>query len=158
MEGFAVVWVFFFVILTICITIAPLIIWRNTNRTNRLLALMLLYQGVPKKDVIDAYEASGSSVGGVPGSGVGFKELAKKTVDNFKLSAEDEKLEPVKPTSRYCHQCGTDAPLDADACPTCTRLFSRAPLFCPKCAHEISHKPESCPGCEAKYQYKEKAS
>lgn len=155
MGGFAIVWVLFFAILGICITIAPLIIWRNTNRTNRLLALMLLRQGVPRDDVIAAYDASGSSIGGVPGSGVGFKQVAKKTVENFKLSAEDQKPAPINPKSRYCHHCGSDAPLDAAACPTCTRQLPERPVFCPKCGHEITHRPESCPGCGAKYRYKD---
>lgn len=69
---------------------------------------------------------------------------------------EKQKEEPAAPpVARYCHLCGTDAPIDADACPTCTRLFARVPIFCPKCGHEISHRPEVCPGCGAKYKYKE---
>lgn len=40
------------IIVAVCITVAPLIIWRNTNRMNRLMVLMLLSQGVGK-DLID---------------------------------------------------------------------------------------------------------
>jgi len=149
-----ILWIAAFII-GICITIAPLIIWRNTNRTNRLLALMLLRHGVPREIVIEAYDASGSSIGGVPGSGVGFKQVAKETAQNFKLSADDQKAEPIKPASRYCHHCGSDAPLDADTCPSCTRILPEHPVFCPKCGHEITHRPESCPGCGAKYRYKD---
>jgi predicted amidophosphoribosyltransferase len=46
-------------------------------------------------------------------------------------------------------------PLEASACPTCTRELPDRPVFCPKCGHEISHRPESCPGCGAKYRYKD---
>ena len=71
MEKIAILWLIFFVV-GICITIAPLLIWRNGNRTNRLLALMLIRQGVPVEVVKSAYDASGSGFGGVPGPGVGF--------------------------------------------------------------------------------------
>lgn len=37
------------VIIAACITVAPLIIWRNTNRMNRLLVLMLAKQGVSRE-------------------------------------------------------------------------------------------------------------
>lgn len=57
---------FFFGILSlvvvICITIAPLIIWRNTNRTNRLLALHLLHQGVPADKVEEAFRSGGTKI------------------------------------------------------------------------------------------------
>lgn len=156
MGGFSFVWFVVFVILGICITIAPLIIWRNTNRTNRLLALMLLRQGVPAKVVVEAYTASGSSIGGVPGSGVGFKDIAKKVVDDFKISVEDVKPDPVPPKSRFCPNCGSDAPLGATSCPSCTRILAEHPVHCPKCGHEITHQPAECPGCGTKYRYKGK--
>ena len=38
----------------ICLLIAPLIIWRNTNRTNRLLLLFFIKEGVPK-DIVDSF-------------------------------------------------------------------------------------------------------
>lgn len=40
------------VVIAVCITVAPLIIWRNTNRMNRLLVLMLAKQGVGR-DLLD---------------------------------------------------------------------------------------------------------
>lgn len=153
MEGFAIIWAILIIILGICITIAPLIIWRNTNRTNRLLALMLLRQGVPANVVVEAYGASGSSIGGVPGSGGGFKDIAKKVVEDFKISVEDVKPEPAKPTARFCPNCGSDAPLDATSCPNCTRILAEHPVHCPKCGHEITHQPAECPGCGTKYRY-----
>jgi len=47
------------VIVAVCICIAPLIIWRNTNRTNRLLALSLLKQGYDRKLLDDAWYQGG---------------------------------------------------------------------------------------------------
>jgi hypothetical protein len=70
------------------------------------------------------------------------------------LNEKPENKPAVAPKSRYCHMCGTDAPLTEDACPTCTRLFARVPIFCPTCGHEISHRPESCPGCGKKLKHK----
>lgn len=155
LEGFGILWLIFFVV-CICISVAPLIIWRNTNRTNRLLALMLLRQGVPVDVVIKAYTASGSSIGGVPGSGVGFKEVAKKMVEGFKdASAPDRPTEPVPPKNRFCHFCGSDAPLDATACPNCMRELLPNPLHCPRCGHEITYRPTQCPGCGVKLKWKE---
>lgn len=163
MEGLGLLWLIIFIIST-CIAIAPLIIWRNTNRTNRLLALMLLQQGAKAEHVRGAWSQGGSTLASIPGyedMGIvgALKDAgraAQKIQKDFKeAAAEDPKPEPADPVARYCHHCGTDAPLDADACPTCTRLFARVPIFCPKCGHEISHRPESCPGCAAKYKYKE---
>lgn len=50
------------VILGFCITIAPLIIWRNTNRANRLLALMAARAGVTPKEIKDVWIAGGGSM------------------------------------------------------------------------------------------------
>lgn len=147
------------IILGICITVAPLLIWRNGNRTNRLLALMLIRQGVPANVVNEAYDASGSSLGGVPGSGVGLAAMAKQAAENFKeASAPDEKPVPVQPIARFCHRCGTDAPLDAISCPTCSHDLAAKPLYCPKCGHEISHRPPKCPGCRVGLKWREAAS
>ena len=162
MEGIGLFGVLL-VILGICITIAPLIIWRNTNRTNRLLALMLSQRGVKPERVRAAWSQSGSTLASIPGYEdmgiVGALKDAGRAVQkiqkDFKeAAAEDPKPAPIKPKSRYCHHCGSDAPLDAAACPTCTRLFARVPIFCPTCGHEISHRPESCPGCGKKLKYK----
>lgn len=162
MEGIGLFGVLL-VILGICITIAPLIIWRNTNRTNRLLALMLSQRGVKPERVRAAWSQSGSTLASIPGYEdmgiVGALKDAGRAVQkiqkDFKEAAsEDPKPAPIKPKSRYCHHCGSDAPLDAAACPNCTRLFARVPLFCPTCGHEISHRPESCPGCGKKLKYK----
>ncbi len=38
-------------VFTVCLAIAPLIIWRNTNRTNRLLARLLFLQGEKIKEI-----------------------------------------------------------------------------------------------------------
>ena len=50
------------VILGFCITIAPLIIWRNTNRANRLLALMAARAGVTPEETKAAWIAGGGSM------------------------------------------------------------------------------------------------
>ncbi|SFM20455.1 Double zinc ribbon [Desulfomicrobium norvegicum] len=163
MEGLGLLWIIFLV-LSGCVTIAPLIIWRNTNRTNRLLALMLLQQGAKPEHVRGAWSQSGSSLTSIPGYEdmgiVGALKDAGRAVQkiqkDFKEAAsEDPKPAPIKPKSRYCHHCGSDAPLEASACPTCTRELPDRPVFCPKCGHEISHRPEACPGCGAKYRYKD---
>lgn len=158
MEGFAIIWAILIIILGICITFAPLLIWRNTNRTNRLLALMLLRQGVPADIVVKAYAASGSSIGGVPGLGAGIRDFAQKIVKDFKLSAEDKNLDHVKPTTRFCPSCGSEEPLNTTVCQTCMWVLAEHPIFCPKCGHEISHRPTACPGCGTKYRYTDKSS
>ncbi len=127
MEGIGLFGVLL-VILGICITIAPLIIWRNTNRTNRLLALMLSQHGVKPERVRAAWSQSGSTLASIPGYEnmgiVGALKDAGRAVQkiqkDFKEAAsEDPKPAPIKPKSRYCHHCGSDAPLDAAACPNC---------------------------------------
>jgi len=50
-------------LISICITIAPLIIWRNGNRTNRLLALIAVQVGVPVETVKETFHRGG---GGLP--------------------------------------------------------------------------------------------
>lgn len=50
-EALGIIWflaVAALVVIAVCITVAPLIIWRNTNRMNRLLVLMLAKQGVSR--------------------------------------------------------------------------------------------------------------
>lgn len=41
----------FMLIVSIAITIAPLLIWRNTNRTNKLLGAIAKQHGVPQKEI-----------------------------------------------------------------------------------------------------------
>lgn len=145
-------------ILGVCITIAPLIIWRNTNRTNRLLALQLARQGAKPEDVRSAWSQGGASLATVPGyadTGImgAAKEagrVLKKTYTEFKDAAAEEKEEPAAPaapTGRFCPACGSDAPLNATSCPSCSRDLAEKPIYCPKCGHEISHLPAECPGC-----------
>jgi len=66
MEGLGI-FGFLLIVLGICITIAPLLIWRNTNRTNRLLALQLARQGAKPEDVRSAWSDGGSHLASVPG-------------------------------------------------------------------------------------------
>jgi len=140
--------VIFLLILSICLTIAPLLIWRNTNRTNRLLAVMLARQGV-KKDILKrTWELDGSDFNQI------FTESAAEMAKKTFVFTEDESPNPIEPKSRFCHHCGSDAPLNSDACPTCTRILPINAIFCPKCAHEITHRPELCPGCGTKFKYK----
>ena len=139
-------------IFSVCLTIAPLLIWRNTNRTNRLLAVMLAKQGV-KKDILKrTWDLSGADFNQI------FTESAAEVAQKSFVFTEDERPNPIQPKSRFCHHCGSDAPLNFDACPTCTRILPDNPVFCPKCAHEITHRPESCPGCGTKFKYKDGTS
>jgi len=49
-------------IVLICLFFAPLIIWRNGNRTNRLLALYMLHCGVPANNIYAVYKSRGSDL------------------------------------------------------------------------------------------------
>ena len=40
------------IVVLVCIAVAPLLIWRNTNRANRILILMAMKQGI-QADVLD---------------------------------------------------------------------------------------------------------
>lgn len=60
-SAFTILWfaaVIALVVVVICITIAPLIIWRNTNRTNRLLAELLVQRGVDRARVLRLWTSS----------------------------------------------------------------------------------------------------
>lgn len=59
LTGLGLTWLFFFVI-GILISIAPLMIWRNTNRQNKLLALMARQVGVPATSIRIAWLQGGS--------------------------------------------------------------------------------------------------
>jgi|GEM_PF-4512887 len=48
-------------VLSISLMIAPLIIWRNTNRTNRLLASLLIRMNVSKREILDIWTAEAES-------------------------------------------------------------------------------------------------
>mgnify|MGYP006309077621 CR=1 FL=1 len=50
------------IVIGLCITIAPLIIWRNGNRTNRMLALIALQQGIPADKIKDAFSKGGGDL------------------------------------------------------------------------------------------------
>ncbi len=56
MEGIGVLWLLA-TIVSLCIAFAPLILWRNTNRTNRLLSMLAIQNGADPKHV--AQVASG---------------------------------------------------------------------------------------------------
>lgn len=49
-------------IIGLCITIAPLIIWRNGNRSNRMLVLIALQLGVPAKQIKDVFSKGGGDL------------------------------------------------------------------------------------------------
>lgn len=67
----------FFFIVGLCIAIAPLIIWRNTNRTNRLLALLLQQNGVKSIEITHAWNKGGSDASTI--------FLQKKPAESFKI-------------------------------------------------------------------------
>jgi hypothetical protein len=50
------------IVFFICITIAPLIIWRNGNRTNRLLSLIALNVGVSPDQIRIAFYKGGGDL------------------------------------------------------------------------------------------------
>ena len=58
--GMVLVWLVL-VLIGVLITIAPLILWRNTNRTNWLLALIAEQVGVPPQRIANIYKNGGSS-------------------------------------------------------------------------------------------------
>ncbi len=149
-------------IIGICISIAPLIIWRNTNRTNLMLALIAVQQGVPRAAITRVWEQGGSEVEHAfdPTEFEKNTAAAKQSANNFKIEAGDAEptREPAVPTGRYCPACDTAAPLDATACPRCGREFPVHAVHCPKCGHEITHQPTVCPGCGTRYKYKGAAS
>jgi hypothetical protein len=149
--------------LGVCITIAPLILWRNTNRTNRLLALQLARQGAKPEDVRSAWSDGGSHLASVPGyEDTGLLGAAKGAAENFKAAYSEAKVEdkpaPVPPKNRFCPSCGSDADLTASTCPSCSRDLAEHALYCPKCGHEISHRPTECPGCGVWLKWREAAS
>lgn len=49
-------------VIGLLVAVAPVIIWRNTNRTNRLLALLLERSGVPSGTIRDAWEHGGAQL------------------------------------------------------------------------------------------------
>lgn len=157
MEGLGLLWIIFFV-LSVCVTIAPLIIWRNTNRTNRLLALQLAKMQTHPLDVRQAWTGGGSHLPSVPGyEDIGLIGAAKDAVKTFKAAVQEPapKPAPVPPKNRFCPSCGSDAPLTATICPSCSRTLAESPLYCPKCGHEISHRPAECPGCNVGFKWRE---
>lgn len=165
MEGLGIIGFLIFA-LSVCIAIAPLLIWRNTNRTNRLLALQLAKMGTAPVDVRKAWSDGGSHLASVPGyEDTGLLGAAKeagaaikKVAEDFKAAAAEDKPVHVPPKNRFCTACGSDAPLTASTCPNCSRELAARPLYCPKCGHEISHRPAECPGCGVGLKWRESAA
>lgn len=58
-AGFGLLFWLIFIVVGVLITVAPLVIWRNTNRQNRLLALMARNQGIPAVDICNAWDGEG---------------------------------------------------------------------------------------------------
>lgn len=111
-----------------CIAIAPLIIWRNTNRANQLLALIAVQLGAAPRDV-QAVLSGGSA------------RIA---------AGKEHKLCPdcgarVVARAESCPGCGHQFKL------------APRPLACPECGQDITHMPESCPKCGREFKYSTKA-
>lgn len=124
--GGIIIWAFLF-ILGICLAIAPLIIWRNTNRTNRMLAALLIKEGMSSKKVYQIFYGNDSA----------FKDYS------------DQKKCPVCNASAHvssaaCKECGHAYDV------------SPKRLSCPDCGHDITHMPENCPECGKTFKYKTK--
>jgi hypothetical protein len=92
-----ITWIFI-ATFSFCIAIAPLLIWRNTNRTNRLLALLLVQNGVEPSLISKTYY----------GSGINVDDLGIKESDNQKSYNAEEFKE--------CPKCGEKLPLNATRC------------------------------------------
>jgi membrane protease subunit (stomatin/prohibitin family) len=162
MAGFGL----FYLIFGICIAVAPLIIWRNTNRTNRLLAIIAVQLGAAEEDVRTAWDSGGGAIprvtglknGGILGALAGFRDNYRQAMaEQNTEDSQDSQPASAAPTARFCAACGADdIPLDVATCPKCTRILPENPMFCPRCGHEITHKPAFCPGCGGKFRYKDK--
>jgi len=113
-----IVWIFI-VIVSFCIAIASLLIWRNTNRTNRLLALLLVQNGTEPNLISKAYYGTGS-------------DIEYLNVQSYSNDQENSATMPVQGTSannddsgrtKVCPACGTVCSANATKCRICPREF-----------------------------------
>lgn len=98
-----ILWIFIFIV-SICITIAPLLIWRNSNRTNRLLALLLAQNGTDPNLISKTYFGSGNDI-----EYPGIKELNYEEYTNGK-------------DFKQCPKCGAKSPSNTTRC-ICNHIF-----------------------------------
>jgi len=63
--GLGIIWLMIVIailIISVCISVAPLIIWRNGNRTNRLLSLIALRLGLPADRIRTTFYKGGGDL------------------------------------------------------------------------------------------------
>ena len=74
------IWQLLMVIITMAVIVAQFIIWRNGNRTNRLLTLMAKRLGVPQDEVDAAIDPTPS--GHYAGTIAAWKDMPKSRKDS----------------------------------------------------------------------------
>lgn len=124
MEGIALLWVAT-ILISVCIAFAPLVIWRNTNRMNKMLGLVALRVGASPEEV------RAVMLGGDP---------ALKPDKRNKVCPSCKALRPVSESScRFCGHAFVMAPQTT---------------LCPDCGEDITHMPGECPRCGKAFIYK----
>jgi predicted RNA-binding Zn-ribbon protein involved in translation (DUF1610 family) len=130
MEGLfaagGLLWIMMFII-CLCIAIAPLIIWRNTNRTNRLLAIIAIKAGADIEEVRSVLNG-------------GRVQFAPKASEKFCPACGA--MRPA--TERVCKFCGHES------------AIAPRKIVCPDCGQDITHMPSECPKCGKRFTYKTK--
>ena len=113
-----ILWIFIFIV-SICITIAPLLNWRNTNRTNRLLALLLAQNGTDPGLISKTYFGSGNDI----------DYLGIRSSTDYQDNSANKAIQDA-PTNNYasgatkvCPACGTVCSANATKCRICPREF-----------------------------------
>lgn len=124
MGGIGFVWLVM-VIIGLCIAIAPLIIWRNTNRANRLLGQIAIQLGCNPDDIQLIF------------SGGRLKMRAGK---NQKQCPGCNAIRPN--AEAVCSFCGHQFPM------------APRKVACPDCQTDITHMPPECPECGRRFKYK----
>lgn len=114
----AIAWIFIATV-SFCIAIAPLIIWRNTNRTNRLLTLLLTQVKTDPILIGKTYYGSGNDL-----EYLGIRAFTSHQENPTHMSAQNPVTsndDSGKP--KVCPACGTECPSNATKCRICPREF-----------------------------------
>lgn len=127
MEGLFMMGGLFWVVLLvicICIVIAPLIIWRNTNRMIEVLALIAIKNGVNGEELRAVL--------------LGAKAKTKPN-NTERICTKCLATRPA--TERKCRFCGQEPDM-ADR-----------KIECTECGQDITHMPPECPKCGKRFTY-----
>lgn len=114
----ALAWIFI-AIVSFCIAIAPLLIWRNTNRTNRLLALLLTQNGTDPNLISKTYFGSGDNIEYL---GIRSSSNYQENAGNISVQDSPTSINEASKT-KVCPACGTVCPASATKCRICPREF-----------------------------------